>query len=69
MRELSLSEFRDLPFGSNVLIRIFMCNGAYSEDYAAVVVFDKIYYKDGKVDNKRTIEEYMYNGLAEVYRI
>ena len=34
-----------------------------------VIILDKIYYKDGKVDNKKTIEEYMYNGFAEVYRI
>lgn len=67
MRKLSLLEFRDLPFGSNVLIRIFRGNGAYTEEYEAVIVFDKIYYKDGKVDNKRIIEEYMYNGFAEVY--
>ena len=44
-------------------------NGAYTEEYEAVIVFDKIYYKDGKVDNKRIIEEYVHNGFAEVFRI
>lgn len=23
-------------------------NGAYTEEYEAVIIFDKIYYKDGK---------------------
>ena len=70
MRKLNLSEFRNLPFGSYILVRIIRGNGSYIEDieeYEAVVVLDKIYYKDGKVDNKRTIEEYVHDGFARVY--
>lgn len=48
---------------------VIMGYGAYTEEYEAVIVFDKIYYKNGKVDNKRIIEEYVHNGFAEVCKI
>ena len=67
MKELTLSEFRELPFGANIVVHIDMPYLNRDETYNAVIVRDKVYYEDGKVDERRTIEEYMYNNCTEVY--
>ena len=67
MKELTISEFRELPFGTNIIVHIDMPYLTRDETYNAVVVRDKIYYEDGKVDEIRTIEEYMFNDCATVY--
>lgn len=67
MKKLTLSEFRELPFGSNIVVHIDMPHLSRDETYNAVIVRDKVYYEDGKVDERRTIEEYMYNDCTEVY--
>ena len=67
MKKLTLSEFRELPFGSNIVVHIDMPYLNRDETYNAVIVRDKVYYEDGKVDERRTIEEYMYNNCTEVY--
>ena len=67
MKKITLSEFRELPFGSNIVVHIDMPYLNRDETYNAVIVRDKVYYEDGKVDERRTIEEYMYNNCTEVY--
>lgn len=67
MRKLTLSEFRELPFGTNIVVHIDMPYLNRDETYNGVIVRDKIYYEDGKVDEIRTIEEYMFDDLATVY--
>lgn len=67
MKKITLSEFRELPFGSNIVVHIDMPHLNRDETYNAVIVRDKVYYEDGKVDERRTIEEYMYNNCTEVY--
>ena len=67
MKELTLSEFRELPFGTNIILHIDMPYLNRDETYNAVVVRDMIYYEDGKADEIRTIEEYMFDGFATVY--
>ncbi len=67
MKKLTLSEFRELPFGTNIVVHIDMPYLNRDETYNAVIVRDMIYYEDGKVDERRTIEEYMFNELATVY--
>lgn len=68
-KKITLSEFKELPFGVNILIHILIPTLNRDETYKAVVIRDKIYYEDGKIDDRRTIEEYMYNGWATVYNI
>lgn len=67
MKRLTLSEFRELPFGTNIVVHIDMPHLNRDETYNAVVVMDKIYYEDGKVDERRTVEEYMFNDCTSVY--
>ena len=67
MRRLTISEFRELPFGINIIVHIDMPYLNRDETYNGVIVRDKIYYEDGKVDEIRTIEEYMVDDLATVY--
>jgi hypothetical protein len=67
MKKLTLSEFRELPFGTNIIVHIDMPYLNRDETYNGVIVRDKIYYEDGKVDEIRTIEEYMFDDLATVY--
>ena len=67
MKELTISEFRELPFGTNIVVHIDMPYLTHDETYNGVIVRDKIYYEDGKVDEICTIEEYMFDGLATVY--
>lgn len=67
MKRLALSEFRELPFGTNIVVHIDMPYLDRDETYNGVIVRDKIYYEDGKVDEMRTIEEYMFDDLATVY--
>ena len=67
MKRLTISEFRELPFGTNIVVHIDTPYLNRDETYNAVVVEDKIYYEDGKVDERRTIEEYMFDELATVY--
>ena len=67
MKKLTLSEFRELPFGANIVVHINMPYLNRDETYNGVIVRDKIYYEDGKVDEIRTIEEYMFDDLATVY--
>ena len=67
MKELTLSEFRELPFGTNIVVHINMPYLNRDETYNAVVVRDMIYYEDGKADEIRTIEEYIFDDLATVY--
>ena len=67
MKKLTLSEFRELPFGTNIVVHINMPYLNRDETYNGVIVRDKIYYEDGKVDEIRTIEEYMFDDLATVY--
>lgn len=66
-KKITLSEFKELSFGTNVLIHIIIPTLNRDETYKAVIIRDKMYYEDGKVDDRRTIEEYMYNGRAIVY--
>ena len=68
-KKITLSEFKELPFGANILVHIIIPTLNRDETYKAVIIRDKIYYEDGKVDDRRTIEEYMYNGWAIVYNI
>lgn len=67
MKKITLSEFRELPFGANIEVHINIPRLNRDETYNAVIVRDKIYYEDGKVDERRTIDEYMYNNCTEVY--
>lgn len=64
MRTLSLNEFKDLPFGTNVIVHI-IADGR-NEKYIGIIVRDKIYYEDGKVDYRSIIEDYVFNNNAEV---
>ena len=68
MKSIGYSEILDLPFGTNLVVHIKM-DVPYKRDetYNAVIVRDKIYYEDGKVDDIRTISEYIYNGVTEVF--
>lgn len=65
MRKLSLNELKDLPFGTNIIVHITI-NGR-DEKYNGVIVRDKIYYEDGKVDYRTIIEDYVFNNNAEVF--
>lgn len=67
MKKLTISEFRELPFGTNIIVHIDMPYLYRNETYNAVVVRDKIYYEDGKADEIHTIEEYMFDDFATVY--
>lgn len=66
-KKITLSEFKELPFGADILIHIIIPRLNRDETYKAVIIQDKIYYEDGKIDDRRTIEEYMYDGCAIVY--
>lgn len=67
MRKLTLAEFKALPFGTNIIIHIKIPYYGRDEKYNAVIVRDKLYYEDGKSDDRYTIEEYMYNDCTDVY--
>lgn len=61
MKKLTRDEFNNLPFGTNIII----CDKG--SKYNAVVIDDKIYYEDGRVDYKKSIADYIYNESIEVY--
>ena len=65
MRKLSLNELKDLSFGTNIIVHI-TADGR-NEKYNGVIVRDKIYYEDGKVDYRSIIEDYVFNNNAEVF--
>lgn len=67
MKKLTLSEFRELPFGANIEVHIIIPRLNRNETYNAVIVRDKLYYEDGKIDDRHIIENYMHDGYADVY--
>lgn len=67
IKKVTLSEFKELPFGTNIVVHIIIPHLNRDEKYNAVIVRDKVYYEDGNVDSRRTIEEYMYNNCTDVY--
>ena len=67
MKKITLSEFKELPFGTNILVHIRIPHLDRDEKYNAVIVKDFVYYEDGKRDERHTIEEYMYNDCTDIY--
>ena len=55
MKKITLSEFKELPFGTNILVHIRIPHLDRDEKYNAVIVKDFVYYEDGKRDERSTI--------------
>ena len=62
---ISPTELENLPFGTNIIVHIVTADR--DETYNGVIVGSKIYYEDGKVDERHLIAEYVYNNAAEVF--
>lgn len=68
MKKVTLTEFKEFSFGTNILVHIKIDKPYYRDEwYNGVIVRDKIYYEDGSVDDRHTIEEYVYDNCATIF--
>lgn len=68
MKELTITELRELPFCSR--IKIVWHNSEYHDlnaEYIGVIFGDKIGYEDGLVDRVHVIAESMHDDRCMVY--
>ena len=67
MKKLTLSEYRELPFGTNIIVNyIGPCR---NDNYKGVIIKNSIYYEDGDIISRYILEESIQNGTVNVYRI